>query len=337
MTSPRRETKGINPPGEETAPLISVVVCTYSRDRKAQLLATLESLRSQTYPNLEVVVVVDHNPDLAADLRATFTGGGTTVIENAGVRGLSSARNSGIEQSRGEIIAFIDDDATAEPGWLEGLSRLYKYEDVMAVGGGIKPAWQGGRPRWFPPELFWIVGCSYRGLPRGGPVRNVLGCNMSFRAGVLKEIGGFSDFVGREGAQVTGCDETELCIRTRQRWPDRQIIYAPEAEVHHHVPRERQTVSYVIRRSFSEGISKARTRRLTGGAALSSERSYLARTLGGALVRNTWRFLSRRGAGHALQQNAVISAAAVATAAGFVVEVIKSGPVAPSKAPTQHP
>jgi glycosyltransferase involved in cell wall biosynthesis len=303
----------------------------------AQLQATLESLRSQTYRSREIVVVVDHNRDLAAELRGSADQSSMIVTENIGANGLSSARNAGIEHSKGEIIAFIDDDAMAEPRWLERLASYYGSERVLAVGGGIIPMWEGSRPRWFPEELLWTVGCSYRGLPAGGPVRNVIGCNMSFRSGVFNEIGGFSDFVGRLGSQPTGCEETELCIRALRRWPGRQIIYAPEAVVLHHVPKERQTLRYVIRRSFSEGVSKARTRRLAGPAALSSERHYLTRTLGGALLSNTRDLLLLKDRGYPMAQNAVICAAAMSTAVGFLAGIIQGGPPMQSKDPAGRP
>ena len=78
-------------------------------------------------------------------------------------RGISGARNSGIAAARGAIIAFLDDDAIAAPDWLEQLLAGYSSPNVLGVGGAIEPQWQGGRPRWFPPEFDWVVGCTYLG------------------------------------------------------------------------------------------------------------------------------------------------------------------------------
>src|SRR5439155_542168 len=77
-----------------------------------------------------------------------------------------NARTTGIDRAdRGDVIAFLDDDAVAEPDWLETMLRAYGDGSVMAVGGRIEPLWAAGRPGWFPPEFDWVVGCTYVGLP----------------------------------------------------------------------------------------------------------------------------------------------------------------------------
>src|SRR5205085_2959822 len=105
---------------------------------------------------------------------------------------LSGSRNSGVTVCRGEIVVFLDDDAVAAPDWLERLLQGYAEPQVVAVGGSIEPVWEEGRPRWFPPEFDWVVGGTYLGLPTAtAQLRNLLGCNMSFRRSVLLEAGGF--------------------------------------------------------------------------------------------------------------------------------------------------
>ena len=100
------------------------------------------------------------------------------------------------------------------------------------MGGAIEPLWESDRPRWFPPEFDWVVGCTYRGMPcEPKPVRNLIGCNMSFRREVFAQIGGFRDEIGRVGARPSGCDETELCIRLGQRLPHALLLYSPCARV----------------------------------------------------------------------------------------------------------
>jgi len=149
------------------------------------------------------------------------------------------------------------------------------------VGGAIEPHWQGRRPRWFPEEFDWVVGCTYRGMPRAAtPVRNLIGCNMSFRREVFARIGGFRDEIGRVGARPSGCDETELCIRLGQRLPHALLIYNPLARVQHHVPAERARWAYFRARCLLEGRSKALVARLVGaGAGSATERAYTLRTL----------------------------------------------------------
>src|SRR5438309_304846 len=82
----------------------------------------------------------------------------------AGPRGLSSARNAAVARSRGEYIAFIDDDAVAHDEWLINLVSAFADRTVIGAGGHAHPLWAEPPPAWFPPEFLWVVGCSYTGL-----------------------------------------------------------------------------------------------------------------------------------------------------------------------------
>ena len=258
---------------------ISVIICAYTEERWEELLAAVESVQEQTLPPYEVVVVIDHNSSLYG--RACRTLKNVTVIENQEARGLSGARNSALALIKGDVIAFMDEDATASPDWLEILKIGYQDQTVLGVGGQIKPDWQFKKPGWFPEEFYWVVGCTYRGLPKqAAPVRNLIGCNMSFRREVFNSVKGFRNGIGRIGTLPVGCEETELCIRARQLWPDRNFIYDPNAIVLHHVPSQRSTFSYFFSRCYSEGISKALVTRFTGArSGLNSEWKHTLKVL----------------------------------------------------------
>src|SRR5699024_3917564 len=121
----------------------------------------------------ELLVVIDHNEELQARAEAELTG--ARVLANAGPKGLSGARNTGLEAATCGVVAFLDDDATAEPHWTSHLLAPYRDPDVLGVGGWAVPDWQTGEPAWFPEEFLWVVGCSYRGLPTStAPVRNLI-------------------------------------------------------------------------------------------------------------------------------------------------------------------
>lgn len=298
-------------------PSVSIVICAYTERRWDRLLDVIESVRAQSVAPQEVLVVIDHNEELYE--RLTEIVDDVTVVESSGPRGLSGARNTGVGLAESDIVAFLDDDAEAAPDWLERLLALYDDPDVLAVGGRVEPVWETGRPGYFGDELDWIVGCSHRGMPKvASEVRNVIGANMSFRLEVLRQVGGFNLSLGRQGTLPLGCEETEICIRSRMGSPGSRIVYEPAALVRHHVPADRGTWRYMLSRSWSEGISKAQVSRVVGHKrALGPERRYVRSVLPRAVfagVRDWGRGDNPQGLGRA---GAVIAVLAC-TAAGYV-------------------
>ncbi|MQS15207.1 glycosyltransferase family 2 protein [Streptomyces kaniharaensis] len=268
-----------------TAPSLSVAICAYTVDRWDDLCAAVASVRTQTHPPAELVLVIDHCTELLRLARERFSG--VRIVANGQQRGLSGARNTALAVAHGDLIAFLDDDAVADPDWTARLLAGFRTPGVLGVGGLVRPWWRTGRPGWFPPEFDWVVGCSYQGLPeRGAAVRNFIGANMSFRRAPVLAVGGFRTDLGRVGRRPLGCEETELCIRLAARNPGAVLHYEPAAAVDHRVPGHRATLSYFAARCFAEGRSKSAVVRHGGAAAgLASERGYLRHTLPAALLR----------------------------------------------------
>jgi hypothetical protein len=181
----------------------------------------------------------------------------------------------------------------------------------------VLPVFEGRRPRWMPEEFDWVVGCSYRGQPTDrAPVRNLIGCNMSFRREAIERVGGFASGLGRVGADRLGCEETDLCIRLCRRQERGVILYDPTARVGHRVPRERAGLRYFLERCNAEGFSKAEVARRCGRSrGLESERDYTRRTLPAGIRRGLAAFLHGDVAG--LARAGAILLGLAATTTGF--------------------
>lgn len=263
---------------------ISVVVCTYTTRRWDVLRECVSALQAQTLPPHQVIVVVDHEPALLERIDAELVD--VTAIPSAGPPGEAGSRNAGVRAATGSVVAFIDDDAVAEPDWLERLAEAYEDEPTIAVGGAILPKWSPSRPSWFPPEFDWVVGCSYRGMPdTRTDVRNLTGANMSFRSEVFEQLEFFPGLGHAQGRSLGGT-ETDFCIRLAEALPARRIVYEPRARVHHHVPPERARFSYFLSRCYNEGLSKGvLAGRVGSRAGLASERTYVRQILPGAARR----------------------------------------------------
>jgi glucosyl-dolichyl phosphate glucuronosyltransferase len=260
-------------------------VCAHTTDRWDDIVAGQAALAEQTFPALQRILVIDHNAELLARAREAFPD--VLVLENAGRGGASGARNTGVAVGGGDIVAFLDDDARPEPDWLERLMEAYDDPAVMAVGGVARPVWPDRRPDHMPPELDWLVGCTYLGQPvERADVRNLWGCNMSVRRAVFDEIGGFDEDAGRVGLIPLGAEETEFCIRIAQRKPGSRVVFEPTAVVHHRVTPARTEFAYLRSRSHAEGVSKAAMARLVGAQDATSEEShYVSKVLTAGLRR----------------------------------------------------
>lgn len=301
---------------------MSVVVCTHTEGRWTTLTRAVSAVVKQMNFDDELLVVVDHNEPLLARCREAM--GECMVVPNRHSRGLSGARNTALDEARGSIIVFLDDDAVPLDGWLDALRRPYSDPHVYGVGGLTLAHWPDRRPVWFPEEFLWVVGCSHRGLPSGQHrVRNLLGANMSFRRSAFECAGGFVETMGRVGGRPLGCEETEFCIRFTQMSPSALLLHDPAARVEHYVSQQRTSLGYFVRRCWAEGLSKAEvSRRVGSSSALSTERHYVSRVL----PLGIWRGLRDSVAGNfagAARLAAIILGLAVTTA-GYYFSTLRS-------------
>lgn len=313
-------------PAADSDVSVSAVVCAYTDARRELLDNSIEAILAQLGAEDQLVVVIDFNDKLLDRISAQY-GSRAKVVPNTNERGICGARNSGIEASNGEVVAFVDDDAQVQPGWLERLRENYRNPAVTGVGGNAQPVWPVERPPWFPTEFDWVVGCSHRGLPVDPtPVRNLLGCNMSFRRTALDNVGGFNSTVGQVGTSLDRCDETELCIRLNQKSPANLLLLDPGVKVRHWVSAERTRPAYFLRRCFWEGLSKQRLSTMVGSSdALSTERKYTFTVLPMSFGRGLLESVRSPGNRLAyLGQSAALVVGLAATTFGYLYSLIES-------------
>ncbi|MCA2214979.1 glycosyltransferase family 2 protein [Jidongwangia harbinensis] len=295
---------------------VSIVIPTHSELRWESLSRTVASARAQQRAATEIIVVVDHNPALYRRALRELTG--VTVLENVYARGASGTRNTGAFQTRTPLIAFLDDDTVADPGWLGHLIAPLTDPAVVGAGGGIAPAWEGDRPRWLPDELLWTVGVSYTGMPTSTAViRNVWSASMIVRRDVFVAVGGFRIGFGKLGEQNRP-EDTELCLRMSAasggHW-----MYVPAAIIDHDVPHGRSTFRFLMRRCYAEGRGKVQMAGLLPRTQkLGAERDYVRRVLPRAVARNLLAASHGRGMFHALRAATVVAAVAAAGLGGGV-------------------
>lgn len=265
---------------------VSVVVCTHSIDRYDDFSEAVDSVLDQTYPDVEVVVVVDGSQEVYEEVEDDYGDFDDFVIHlNHENVGLLESRNTGAQEASGDVVAFIDDDAVADERWIEELVSVYEEHDVEAAGGKMTPLWEADEPIHLPEEFYWLVGVTYAGFPDEGEVRNTFGSNLSFSRDVFLELGGFdTDIGGRKGRGNLQGGETELCARLRSEL-DGVLYYNPDAEVAHRVYDYRTGFVWLLKRAFWQGYSKRAMETLVPDEGIDEEGSYLRYLLLDATLR----------------------------------------------------
>jgi GT2 family glycosyltransferase len=256
----------------------SAVVCSHSLVNFANLAQAVDSLLAQSHLLEEIIIVVDGNREVYDRVTAIYSEKprvkAVLLPESLGV---SEARNAGWRTARGDIIAFMDDDAAASPEWIAELAETHRIHGVSAAAGRILPIWEGPGAD-FPEELYWLLGLTHHGFAEDKvtEVRNAFGPNMSFRREVFDRIGGFRRELGfaRNGNAYVQAEEVDLGLRLKES-TGRGVLYNPAAVVYHRVPEAKLKLPTVIRRSFYQGYSKALIRKLNQTGALDVEKGYL--------------------------------------------------------------
>jgi glycosyltransferase involved in cell wall biosynthesis len=224
-------------------PLLSIAISCYTNERLNDVLELLDSVKAQNYPRIETIVVVERSTELLDRIKQYANEKlqlPVKTVFNYGEQGLSAARNLGIKEANGDIIAFVDDDALLLPDWADEMVKSYEDASVIGVTGPISPLWKDELVDWFPSEFDWILGATgFSGLEEIKDVRNVFGANMSFRKEAFSSSGVFLTYLGAKGGGASGKhelvgDETELSMRVKKK-TGKRLVFNPGAGIMHKV------------------------------------------------------------------------------------------------------
>ena len=233
----------------------SVSVVVVSRGRPKELELCLTAISQLCYSNFELVVVADSR-SMAAVRATEFAQKAKTILFEE--PNIADARNLGIAQAAGEIVAFIDDDAVPEPGWLHHLAAVFKDGDIAAAGGyvrgrnGISFQYIGHMVDAFGASTPLLHSGDAPIVVKGSPQQalKTVGTNCAFRRDVFASLGGFNP------AFAYYLDETEFNIRLAKAGLLTAIV--PLAQVHHHrAASESRATSGMPRNLFQIGASVA--------------------------------------------------------------------------------
>jgi glycosyltransferase involved in cell wall biosynthesis len=250
-------------------PLLSIVITFYTINRLKDITNLLDSIKAQTYPNIETILVAERSRELYEQVKVHLIEKAilnAKIVFNNGKQGASAGRNMGIKIAQGDIVAFVDDDTVLFPDWASEMIKTYEDSAIIGVAGACEPLWEDNNMKWFPQELYWILGCtSWSKWNEKDEVRSGAGANMSFRREGL-ETDEFLTTLGPKRSEDKSwtqglAEDAELSIRIRRK-TGKPIIYNPKVKLMHRVYKYRLSSKYIIERSYQVGCSRRMLRKL---------------------------------------------------------------------------
>jgi glycosyltransferase involved in cell wall biosynthesis len=248
------------------SPLLSIAICTHNRADLA--IECLTGILSQLDCHSVRVLVID-NSSLEAgalELQEWCSNRQPLVYLRETQPGLSRARNLAVEHAETEWIAFLDDDAMLRVGWLAAVMSFVAAAEcsIAAFGGPVFPRWPSLKDRHtVHPQRLGRLWCEFLSLTdpsalADGITPRILGCNMVLRTSVVRELGGFTETLGRTPTSLRGGEEIDLLRRMAKKHYG--IGFETSASVEHVIHRERLTRAWIKRRVLDEGRVSAQFR-----------------------------------------------------------------------------
>ncbi len=239
---------------------MSVVICTHNRSK--HLANCLESMKNQDMDVrlFEIIVVDNGSSDDTKKVCRRFQDNPNFRYVLEPCLGLSHARNRGVKESRSPVVAFTDDDAILDTGWVSNLINAFNDTTVAAAGGPILPIFEELLPNWFDSSLLPLYSCR----DRGGEIMDLeagqffYGTNMAIKKEIVIEVGGFLTGLGRKGKRLLSDEELALFNEIEKAGYKKR--YMPKCIVYHVISKERLRITWLMRRFYwlgrGEGIRR---------------------------------------------------------------------------------
>ncbi len=244
--------------------MVSVVVCTYNREKYIGTCLTLLAEQTENSAAYEVLVVdnmsTDNSREIIERVIAQYPNRPLRYFIEKN-QGHTYARNRGVREAKGEYISFLDDDAFVKPDYIKQLAEHFtSNSSVMAIGGKIIPQYEGEEPEWMSKYLLTLVSALDMGNETKEFPKNKfpIGANMAFRKQVFDQYGLFNTDLGRRADGLEGGDEKELFMRLRKG--NALIHYVPAVAVSHIIPEKRIQIAYI--KGLGIGVGSSEMKRL---------------------------------------------------------------------------
>ena len=240
--------------------MISVIVCTYNRDK--YLYDALSHIANNDFPadDYEIILVNNNSTDNtlaeAERFRHDFPNVNIKVVTEP-QNGLSQARNRGIEESKGDFLVFLDDDTAVGSNYLHNINEnLKKHPDTIAFGGKVVPIFETGMPKWASCWTMPLFAVTDKGKGTGlfKGMSYPVGANMGIKRSAFEKYGTFDTQLGRKRDMLLGGEEKDFFYRLKA---DKQkIYYFGDIAVEHLIPATRTTYDYIKNIGIGIGISE---------------------------------------------------------------------------------
>jgi GT2 family glycosyltransferase len=304
-----------------TGPYFSVIVPTIHRHRL--LVKCIDGVLTGDFADFELLVVDQSSDDLSRLAIAESFGQDPRLrYLHSDVTGAARARNLGSEHACGTILAFLDDDAIPEPGWLSSFARAFREITPCPgmVGGRVTPAWEGPRPAWLPDELMPMLGAYDAGdQPRAFPAGDFpMSGNFALPRALMQQMGGFDTRLGFDEGRsnpLLGGEDSHLGLKVANA--GLPVLYHPGAEIRHLIRGSKLTPRYLIRRLYWHGRTYVQLRHRSDG-----DRRGWMHVLRDSRAKRLARPAPHGRTGPSLQSRAMFAGAAIAFVAGALVETL---------------